>query len=112
MRLRQFLAGAAVICLTLTITPALLSPDQVADVKPMSDNSGNANKIAARPMPPSSRAEDKVLASAYLDTLSILSTTNGCSAFFGGPKASVDIFTQLMSRIRHKLGKRQEPEVV
>lgn len=87
MRLRQFLTGAALVSMTLTITPTL-------------------------PAPSSLIAQDKVLASAYFDTLSILSTTNGCSAFFGGPKASVDIFNQLIGRVRKKLGNRHEPELV
>jgi hypothetical protein len=41
-----------------------------------------------------------VLATAYFNTLQVLSTTNGCSLFFGGPAASVGVFNQLIRRVR------------
>lgn len=44
--------------------------------------------------------EDKLLGSSYYDTLSILSSANNCSDFFGGPDASVDVFKRLMGRLR------------
>jgi hypothetical protein len=44
-------------------------------------------------------SQDKILGSAYYDTLSILSSNNPCSDFFGGP-ASADIFNELVSKIR------------
>jgi len=44
--------------------------------------------------------EDKVIRSAYYDTLGILSSSNECSEFFGGPTKSVEIFNVLMGRIR------------
>ena len=44
-------------------------------------------------------SEDKVLGSAYYDTVSILSSKNPCSDFFGGPD-SVVIFSELVSKIR------------
>lgn len=102
MRLREFLTSTALMSLALTMPQAAPSPDPVADVKasPVIANGANANTNADVPVPSSLVAEDKVLASAYFDTLSILSTSNGCSAFFGGPKASVDIFNQLISRVR------------
>ena len=43
--------------------------------------------------------QDKVLGSAYYDTLRILGSVNDCSTFFGGPDASVDIFNKLMGRV-------------
>jgi len=43
--------------------------------------------------------EDKILETAYYDTLSILSTTNGCSDFFGGISA-VETFNGLISKVR------------
>jgi hypothetical protein len=46
--------------------------------------------------------EDKILGSAYYDTLSILSTPNECSDFFGGPSASVDIFKAIIGKVRRK----------
>jgi hypothetical protein len=45
-------------------------------------------------------SKDKLLGSAYFNTLSILSRNNVCSDFFGGPAAAVDVFTQLISRVR------------
>lgn len=102
MRLREFLTSTALMSLVLTMPQAAPSPDPVADVtpSPVVDSSGNAQTNAIAPVPSSLIAKDKVLASAYFDTLSILSTSNGCSAFFGGPKASVEIFNELMRRVR------------
>jgi hypothetical protein len=45
--------------------------------------------------------EDKVLGTAYYDTLSILSTPNECSDFFGGSSASVESFNGLIEKV-HK----------
>ena len=44
-------------------------------------------------------AEDKILGTAYYDTLSILSTPNECSDFFGGISA-VESFNGLISKVR------------
>jgi hypothetical protein len=44
-------------------------------------------------------SEDKILETAYYDTLSILSTPNECSNFFGGVSA-VDSFNALISKVR------------
>lgn len=44
-------------------------------------------------------AEDKIVATAYYDTLSILSAPNECSDFFGGPDA-IEIFNGFISRLR------------
>jgi hypothetical protein len=49
--------------------------------------------------PPPLITQDKILGSAYFDTLSILKSNNPCSDFFGGP-AVVDVFSELVSRIR------------
>lgn len=58
--------------------------------------------ISAEAMTPSVPSllveEDKVVASAYYDTLGILSTNNECSDFFGGPASSVDVFKGLVSK--------------
>jgi hypothetical protein len=59
----------------------------------------SANAITV-PLPSPLIAEDKVVASAYYDTLSILSANNECSDFFGGPSASVSIFNEFMARAR------------
>lgn len=54
--------------------------------------------IAAAPSP--LVVKDKVLGSAYFNTLRILSTSNVCSDFFGGPAAAVDAFKQFMGNVR------------
>ena len=46
--------------------------------------------------------KDKVLGSAYFDTLRILSANNACSDFFGGPAAAVDVFKQLIGNVRRE----------
>jgi hypothetical protein len=56
---------------------------------------------AFRATPPSDLiAEDKVIRSAYYDTLSILSNANKCSELFGGPSVSVEVFNDLMATVR------------
>jgi hypothetical protein len=45
-------------------------------------------------------SKDRALGTAYFNTLSILSTINGCSLFFGGPAASVDVFKQLIGKVQ------------
>lgn len=77
MKLREFLIGTAMMSFTLV--------------------SANA-KTPTVPSPLIN--EDKILGSAYYDTLSILSTANECSDFFGGSSASVDIFNGLIARVR------------
>src|SRR6185295_13151501 len=44
-------------------------------------------------------AEDEIVATAYYDTLSILSTPNECSDFFGGPD-SIESFKGFVSKLR------------
>jgi hypothetical protein len=77
MKLRALLIGAAMIQLIFVsakaVTPAVPSP---------------------------LINEDKVLGSAYYDTLSILSTPNECSDFFGGSSLSVEIFNSLIGKVR------------
>ncbi len=45
-------------------------------------------------------AEDQIAKSAYDDTVNILSASNECSEFFGGPGKSVDVFNGLMGKAR------------
>ena len=52
------------------------------------------------PLPSPLITEDKVLGAAYYDTLNILKTSNECSEFFGGASASVDIFNDLIAKVR------------
>lgn len=55
---------------------------------------------AVTPLPSALIAGDKILGEAYYDTLAILTSNNECSEFFGGPESSIDIFNQLISRVR------------
>ena len=53
-------------------------------------------------------AEDKVMASAYYDTLSILSTINPCSEFFRGPAAAVTSHVQTVTPLKTNLGRKSQ----
>jgi hypothetical protein len=44
--------------------------------------------------------EDEIIGAAYYDTLGILSASNECSDFFGGPAISVNVFNDLIGRVR------------
>jgi hypothetical protein len=77
MRLRELLIGAAVMSLGFVSAKASTPPEPSALI-----------------------SEDKILGSAYYDTLSILSTPNECSDFFGGSASSVDGFNGLMGNAR------------
>lgn len=76
MKLRALLIGTAMMSLTVVsakaVTPSVPSP---------------------------LITEDKILERAYYDTLSILSTPNECSDFFGGISA-VESFNGLISKVR------------
>ncbi len=79
MKLREFLIGVAMMSLTVVSAKAVI------------------------PTVPSPLInEDKILESAYYDTLSILSTPNECSDFFGGSSTSVEIFNSLIGKVRKK----------
>jgi len=92
---------------SLTITTAQAGPvlgprDEVA-TDPVNGKNVTAKANASEPLPamPSPLiAEDKVLASAYYDTMSILSTVNRCSEFFGGAESAVDAFGELMGKVK------------
>jgi hypothetical protein len=77
MKLRELLIGTAMMSLTFV-----------------------AVKATTPPLPSPLIAEDKILGSAYYDTLSILSTPNECSEFFGGASLSVEVFNSLISKVR------------
>lgn len=57
-------------------------------------------KATTPPLPSPLIKEDKILGSAYYDTLSILNSPNECSEFFGGPSISVEIFNNLIAQVR------------
>lgn len=58
-------------------------------------NSRPASAVVAR-----LALQDKLFASAYLDTLSILESSNECSDFFGGAAAAADVFAKLIGKVR------------
>lgn len=104
MRLREFLFGTALMCIALVTTkasaPTVLGYECRPDFADDAPSVVEARTSVARPSAPSSLiSQDKVLGSAYYDTVSILMSNNRCSDFFGGP-ASVDVFNQLVSKIR------------
>lgn len=104
MRLPQFLISTALISLALNTAEAAptdpkedLRPDLVINNLPAVDADVN---VPLRPAPSALIAADKEIASAYYDTLSILSNNNGCSDFFGGPAASVEVFNEMMGQVK------------
>jgi hypothetical protein len=104
MRLREFLFGTALMSIALVTTkasaPTVLGDECRPDFADDARSTVEARTSAPPPSPPSPLiSQDKVLGSAYYDTLSILRSNNPCSDFFGGPD-SVDIFNQLVSKIR------------
>jgi hypothetical protein len=52
------------------------------------------------PLPSELISDDEVLESVYYNTLAILSTSNTCSDFFGGPATSMEVFGMLMRQVR------------
>jgi len=103
MRLREFLFGTALMSIALITTkaaPTVIGDDWRQDFPDDPRSTVEAKASASLPAEPSPLvSQDKVLRSAYYDTLSILRSNNPCSDFFGGP-ASVDIFNELVSKLR------------
>ena len=104
MRLREFLFGTALMSIALVTTIAAAPTVLGDDCRPdFPDDVRSVVEARTSESPPSAPSplisQDKVLGSAYYDTVSILSSNNPCSDFFGGP-ASVDIFNELVSKIR------------
>ena len=77
MKLRELLIGTAMMSLTFV-----------------------SARATTPPVPSPLITQDKILSSAYYDTLSILGAPNECSDFFGGSSASVEIFNSLIGRLR------------
>lgn len=104
MKLREFLVGTALISISLVTAKASVP---VPNDEGWFDF-GNSCNIASEesmsvplvPEPMPLASDDKVLRTAYHDTLSILSTNNSCSDFFGGPGTSVDVFNHFISKVR------------
>lgn len=121
MRLSEFLISTAMMSLTMTTAKAVMPPNLTEEARPEAviDHSSDPNGELNLPLPPAPSpliAEDKVLASAYYDTLSILGTSNRCSDFFGGT-ASVGIFNDLIGRVRKdyvsaSIGMKMSGEIV
>jgi hypothetical protein len=108
MRRREFVMVLALLAISLVSANANAPADFRGDSRDMpvpaskvdsnKDDQANPIEIPVEASPLISR--DKTLGAAYLNTLSILSTTNGCSLFFGGPAASVEVFKQLVRKVR------------
>lgn len=96
---REFLVGTALMSFLLTTVNAVSQPVFSREMPgPETEDVTKARmNVTVAPTPLISK--DKILGSAYYDTLSILSSANPCSDFFGGP-ASVDIFNKLISKVR------------
>ena len=104
MRLREFLICIALMTALLTTSNA--APSRVFNDAPGYDygdyvpDPTEPNTSMPLPVAPSPLiSEDRVLGSAYYDTLNILSTTNKCSDFFGGPAAAVYVFNELIGKV-------------
>lgn len=102
MRLRDLLMATTLMSLTLITTvanplPALVGRTEFADDHLKTNTPPRAVLL---PAPPESISKDKVLESVYYNTLAILSTSNRCSEFFGGPDASMEIFSRLVGQVR------------
>jgi hypothetical protein len=103
MRLREVLIGIALMFFTLITGKAI--PSLNAEGKHSLDSPGdNATEANRTPVVLAESSaliyQDKVLGTAYYNTLTILSTANACSDFFGGSEASVDVFNRLMRKVR------------
>jgi hypothetical protein len=104
MRLREFLFGTVLMSIALVTTKASAPTFPGEDCIPDYAYDGESIAVTSTTVPPPSVpspliSEDKVLGSAYYDTVNILSSENRCSEFFGGP-TSVDIFNELVGKIR------------
>ncbi|HUS11374.1 MAG TPA: hypothetical protein VMZ30_12985 [Pyrinomonadaceae bacterium] len=115
MRVRGFLVLAALLTTLISANanpPAILADpvwaEEMRNPEVVSDTTRNVreNATGVRSSGPASEVvarlalQDKVFASAYLDTLSILETGNECSDFFGGAAAAADVFARLIGKVR------------
>jgi len=109
MRRREFLMVIALLTIALVsakANPAAVSKNASRDEQvPVSEvdieTDAEVSPIEMLSVEPSPLiSKDKALGAAYFNTLSILSSNNTCSAFFGGPPASVEVFKQLIGKVR------------
>ena len=103
MRLRDLLMATTLMSFTLITTlasplPVLVGRTEFEDDYLKTNTPPRA--VLLLPAPPESIAKDKVLESVYYNTLAILSTSNRCSEFFGGPNTSMDIFSRFVGQVR------------
>lgn len=104
MRLHQFLITTVLVSLALNTARAIAPTDPKdgarSDAAIGSSLTTNGNvRVPLATVRTRLIAEDRVMASAYYDTLSILSTINRCSEFFGGPGAAVDVFNRMIGQM-------------
>ena len=107
MRLRDFFRATTFMSLTVitslanTLPPALINRTEINRSECEVDRlSVGEPARSALPPPPERISDDKVMESVYYNTLSILSTNNRCSEYFGGSAASMEVFNQLMGLVR------------
>jgi hypothetical protein len=107
MRLRDFCRATTFMSLTVitslanTLPPALINRMEINRTECEVDYLRVGEPVkSAPPLPSEFIAKDQVLEAVYYNTISILSTSNRCSEFFGGPAASVQVFNQLMGQVR------------
>ena len=107
MRRREYLMLIALITIGLVSAEAneprgskIAGPNEQMPVSDVEERNGESSRepTAAELSPLMSR--DKELSGAYSTALKILSKSNGCSQFFGGPAASVPVFKQLFGNVR------------
>lgn len=111
----KFLAGAALLSSLISAqanTAILVDGSRGPDGRPSEVASGavaeSDRKIARGPAeveefpaaPSPLISKDRVLGSAYFNTLRVLSSENSCSAFFGGSVTATDVFKQMIARVR------------
>ena len=102
MRLRDFLKATTLMSLALITGLGNPLPPALLERREFEDDYLKASPPprSAWPAAPETITQDKVLESVYYNTLSILSTSNRCSDFFGGSAASMEVFTRLMGQVR------------
>jgi hypothetical protein len=104
VRLREFLIGMSLMFFALITTQAKASavpPAFIDRPEIEEDLRRDSEPAVSAPLPaPVLVTKDKVLASAYYNTLAILSTNNRCSDFFGGPAISTEVFNRLVGQVR------------
>jgi hypothetical protein len=106
MRMREFTASLLLMLMTLGQTSAgRLKGADLPDPSCPYPEEGRwrvpeSHPVLLIPQPSALVKNDGALATAYYDAMRILGSNNHCSAFFGGSRASVDVFGNFMAGIR------------